>query len=218
MVLGFFRPIVGTCAMAFFIIVPIQNQNSRNMAKFLSPIPERDIIRPKMFDSLKAAILNYLPKFRKDEEEFISPLAEAISQPSPSPIPSPLPSPSPTPQPFYLTIKPMVDIPQDLLKQPFVEYIAKKFPDQVNEAVSVAFLESSLYPKKVGGLGERGLFQILPSTFYGESKQPYYPEEFKDWTYEDLFDPYKNIDWAAWLYSRYGWKPWVAARNLKLVK
>lgn len=78
----------------------------------------------------------------------------------------------------------------------------------IREGAHVSFCESGQEPWKVGALGERGLFQIL---------NIHIPRfERRRWTYDDAFDPVRNIIVAHEIYQDTGgWTPgWICRRSI----
>lgn len=127
--------------------------------------------------------------------------------PTNTPTPTSTPAPRPTPTPIPET--------EDWHNQQLIKQILSYFPQEEGyNPVNIAFRESSLDPKEEGNLGERGLFQILPSTFHGEKAQR---KDFPDYTWDQMFEPGPNIEVAKWLYeNRGGWQPWSTREGLGL--
>lgn len=92
------------------------------------------------------------------------------------------------------------------------DLLSRFFPaDQLETARKVMAAESSGNPNahnpKGGGTGAFGLFQIRGTLHEKDLIKAGIIRDQKD-----LFDPAKNIQAAAWLYSRSGWAPWEASR------
>lgn len=79
--------------------------------------------------------------------------------------------------------------------------------EEAQYALKIAERESGLNPFAVGKAGERGLFQILPSTFFANRKEPGFP----DVTWDDMFIPQRNIQVAVWIRRQDGWSQWSTA-------
>jgi len=73
-------------------------------------------------------------------------------------------------------------------------------------AVKVAICESGLNPLAVGSHGERGIFQIHPVHISSLQKVGF--------TWNDMFDYQKNIQYAKLLYGWQGWSPWSCSRMI----
>ena len=124
----------------------------------------------------------------------------------PTPTPTERPKPTSTPVPEVEEMMKGENIRQ------LVDKILAGFPKEEGyNPVNVAFNESSLDPRKVGPLGERGLYQLYEPTWKSEI-QPAFPQ----YTYNQAFDPDIAIKLARWLFDKYGWGPWVGARSLGL--
>lgn len=80
--------------------------------------------------------------------------------------------------------------------------ICATFGNQCQKALSVAHCESRFVSTAVGGLGERGVFQIHP--VHAPKLGPY-----GGW--DAMFNPEANIAFAYDLYSAAGWAPWSCA-------
>lgn len=80
--------------------------------------------------------------------------------------------------------------------------IATYFPDNYASAVRVADCESTLNANAYSA-GNYGLFQI---------NRQAHEKQFAEVTghsWADIFDPYLNAQFAAWLYGQSGWGPWA---------
>lgn len=82
------------------------------------------------------------------------------------------------------------------------DLIARHFPAEVVEdAVAVCECESHGDPSAHSRTNDRGLFQI---------HWPIWADTFAEVTgTADGFDPEANVAFAAWLWSREGWRPWA---------
>ena len=85
-------------------------------------------------------------------------------------------------------------------KREIASYILTKFGSQGQTALAIANCESHLNPLAVGSHGERGVMQIHPVHQYSMTKIGF--------TWNQMFDWKKNIDYAYVLYKYNGWFPW----------
>ena len=128
-----------------------------------------------------------------------------FNKPTPTPMTTATPTSMPTP-----TLLP------EAPTNPYMGMLSQYFPsNQVNNASNVMFRESSFNPNLINpnrdrhGSQDFGLFQV----------NDYWQRENlanQGLTPADVLDPETAIKFAAWLYGRQGWQPWVAARNLGL--
>jgi hypothetical protein len=102
-------------------------------------------------------------------------------------------------EPVYYEPPPAVEVPAGSIE----EIICSVFGDQCQKALSVAWCESNYNPNVVGAAGERGLMQIHPVHI---NNLPAY-----GLTWDSMFDPYSNLQYAYALYSSQGWSPWTCA-------
>jgi hypothetical protein len=102
-------------------------------------------------------------------------------------------------EPVYYEPPPAVEVPAGSIE----EIICSVFGDQCQKALSVAWCESNYNPNVVGAAGERGLMQIHPVHI---NNLPAY-----GLTWDSMFDPYSNLQYAYALYSSQGWGPWTCA-------
>jgi hypothetical protein len=96
--------------------------------------------------------------------------------------------------------------PQNVVATPVTDLekmICDTFANDCGKALSVVYCESRFNPGTVGSAGERGLFQIHPVHI------PYLADRGLSW--DAMFDPASNIQYAYDLYARSGWGPWTCA-------
>lgn len=176
-----------------------------------------------------------------------APIEQAIGINQPTSSPSPVPTNSPTPSPVPSSM-PMASPMPTLLPEitnkwgdspPYQNEVKSVWGDLANQAMNIAFKESSLDPKKYhinsplwqGGNAttpeawkdlrnmypsiDTGLFQLNTATAMTDYLQG------KGWTYYDtMTDPMKNIQAAYDLYAGNipytapGWNNWVANKGL----
>lgn len=86
-------------------------------------------------------------------------------------------------------------------------YIRYVFGKHTDEALAVAYCESRFHANSVGGVGERGLFQIHPI----HTKRI----EKLGLKFDDMFNPYRNTDVAYNIFKEQGWGPWTCKFVLK---
>lgn len=84
-----------------------------------------------------------------------------------------------------------------------LQLIAGVFPDHTVNATKIAKCESTFDPKAIGGIGERGLMQIHPNHFRGVWSNVLPNAGF---TWDDMFDPQKNLEAARILFDLNGQK------------
>jgi hypothetical protein len=122
-------------------------------------------------------------------------------------VPQPVPEPPPTVPPTIpvtvpatppTTVAPVVVPAGDI-----ADLVCSVFGAECDKALAVAWCESRHNPMVVGGAGERGLFQIHPVHI------PYLADLGLTW--EQMFDPVANTNYAYALWSRSGWGPWTCA-------
>ena len=80
------------------------------------------------------------------------------------------------------------------------DYIRYVFGDHADEALKVAYCESKFRAKAVGGLGERGVFQLHPIHRARIAKLGL------EW--DDMFNAHRNTDVAKILFDEQGWGIW----------
>jgi len=89
------------------------------------------------------------------------------------------------------------------------EYIKWVFGKHGEEALKVAYCESRFHANSVGGVGERGLFQIHPIHTQRIEKLGL--------SFDDMFNPYRNTDVAYNIFKEQGnWSAWSCARKVGL--
>lgn len=121
-------------------------------------------------------------------------------------MPSPSPSPSLSPSFPDVTGYKIPQPPQEVMN-----VIMKYFPqDQWENAARVAFGESSYDPTKIGPTNDYGLYQISPR-WQSENLAG------QGFSIEDMLNLEKAAQFAAWLQSKQGWNPWVAAKKMGVV-
>jgi hypothetical protein len=86
-------------------------------------------------------------------------------------------------------------------KEQVAKYIVSKFGSQY--AVNVAMCESGLNQYATGSAGERGIFQIHPAHSISMTEHGF--------TWADMYNWKKNVDYAYLLYSWQSWSPWTCA-------
>ena len=90
--------------------------------------------------------------------------------------------------------------------EPVQSYIRQVFGKDAIDALKVAKCESNYRPHALGGVGERGVFQIHPiHTRRIESL---------GWSFNDMFDYKKNTRLAYILFKEQGWGPWTCRKAL----
>lgn len=103
--------------------------------------------------------------------------------------------------------------PEELRQLPpegIENYIRWKFGKDAEMALKIAYCESRFHSNSIGGVGERGLFQIHPIHTRRIEKL--------GWTFDDMFNPYRNTDLAYILFKEQGWEPWSCWRIVREVK
>jgi len=90
----------------------------------------------------------------------------------------------------------------------FYSLIAATFPVEVVDYIyAIAYCESAgfrasvVYGPETGSLGERGLMQLHPIHAWRFER--------RGWTWDDAFDPAKNLAIARELYDEQGVRPWA---------
>ena len=88
------------------------------------------------------------------------------------------------------------------------EYIKWVFGKHGDEALAIVNCESRFHPNSVGGVGERGLFQVHPIHRKRIERLGY--------SWDDMFNPYKNVNVAYDIFKEQGWNPWTCKRVLEV--
>lgn len=166
----------------------------------LSPLPES---QPRSFGQKVEDLFN-------PPKELISPIARYTEEIKPEKKAIPMVKAIATPEEKINKLPDVVKQTTTKWQDKMSRYFSK---NTLPEVMHVMFMESSGNPEATNtnsdGSVDYGLMQI---------NDIHAPEIKKKFGYnmKDLLDPDKNLEVAAWIWRKYGWQPWIGARNINL--
>ena len=152
--------------------------------------------RPRIL--LAATVQDHPEDFRQIPADLPSPTPAPTPTPTPPPPPPPPPPPRPVPtvRPVAI-VRPAVVVPASKTQiQAIILAAAARYGANGDQMVRVAMCESGLNPLARNSSGASGLFQFMPSTFYGNGGH-------------NLWDPTDQANVAARMFAAGQAYQWV---------